>query len=102
MAEFQASFLGICYSIPFQSLSYFFWVKFQYFYHFWFLYGFPSLFFRFTKVGFLVVMCLADWFFHSQHLWPWILLLRVPIFSLIFLCFIFVFFCCFVSIYSGF
>ena len=34
MAEFQASFLGICYSIPFQSLSYFFWVKFQYTYIF--------------------------------------------------------------------
>ena len=34
MAEFQASFLGICYSIPFQSFSYFFWVKFQYIYIF--------------------------------------------------------------------
>lgn len=34
VAEFQASFLGICYSIPFQSFSYFFWVKFQYIYIF--------------------------------------------------------------------
>jgi len=37
---------------------------------------FQASFLGSQKLGFLVVMCLADWFFHSQHLWPWILLLR--------------------------